>query len=323
MYCLFPLLSFHAPFFQLQRIIAEHKQAMQKLSKNLGQEKDRQLSKLQSEITKRRERRQAKRKKELQEEEMRATEADEEEERKELLKVNQEQADQLKTRVEQVRPKSPVCRARRRSKEPSPDIPTSTSMAPKPQHLLDIQLDEKDLSQIILSTPLLGQVTEIESLFHSQLGTQGIPASPSSSQPYIDLRDAQWECKGDLTPVDPQSLRPSDFVVYRFGVFVASLLHTQNQLPEVSLLLASNLPPNNYSRNCFRNSFYYQHAGRLLFIRRERLESVGEFVLVIMHCLAHIRAGDLTDDTNPLFLRAFYHVSMLIQWLPNFPGFHM
>ncbi len=284
---------------------------MRKLSESLEQDKDRQLSKLQNEIGKRRKKRKDKRKKEIEEEEVRAAKADEEEERKELLKVNQEQAEQLKTQVDRVRPKSPVRRTPRSSAAPSPESPRSppTPVPAAVPMFSDVQLGEKDLSQLMLSTPLLGQVAEIESLLHNQLAGQGVPVSPGVCQPYIDVRDAQWECKGDLIPVDVQSLRPSDFVVYRFGVFVVQLLHNQNHLPEVSVLLASNLPPNNYTRNCFRNSFHYQHAGKLLFIRKERMESVGEFVLVVMHCLAHIKAGDLTDDTNPLFLRAFYQAS--------------
>ncbi len=286
---------------------------MQKFSENLDQDKDRQLSKLQNEIRKRREKRKEKTKKSLEDEEIRAVKADDEEERKELLKVNQQQANQLKTRVERVRPKSPIHRPGRRERSPELSYPSgSPSAAPKPPVAplpLDIRLGERYLSQLILATPLFGQVSEIEFLLQNQLGDQSLPASASTNQPYIDLRDAQWECKGDLVPVDIQSLRPSDFVVYRFGVFVSQLLSLQNHLPEVSVLLASNLPPNNYARNCFRNSFHYQHAGQLLFIRKERMDSVGEFVLVIMHCLAHINAGELTDDSNPLFLRAFYQVS--------------
>ncbi|XP_064598475.1 uncharacterized protein LOC135464837 [Liolophura sinensis] len=36
------------------------------------------------------------------------------------------------------------------------------------------------------------------------------------------------------------------------------------------------------------------------------MDSIGDFVLVIVHSLAHIKVDDLTDDANPLFLRQFY-----------------
>ena len=39
------------------------------------------------------------------------------------------------------------------------------------------------------------------------------------------------------------------------------------------------------------------------------MESIGDFILVILHCLAHIKVDDLKDDANPLFLRNFYKVS--------------
>ena len=76
----------------------------------------------------------------------------------------------------------------------------------------------------------------------------------------------------------------------------------------MTLLLASNLPPNNYERNCFRNSVFYEHARKILFVRKERMESIGDFVLVILHSMAHIKTGQLVDDADPVFLRNFYKV---------------
>ena len=130
----------------------------------------------------------------------------------------------------------------------------------------------------------------------------------------MDVKDAQWVCKGDLVPCDINSITPSQFVVYRFGVFIVRLLHQTLRTPDISLLLATNLPTNNYDRNAFRNSVFYEHAKKVLFIRKERMDSIGEFVVVILHSLAHIKVGDLTDDGNTLFLREFYRVSI---YVPN------
>lgn len=47
------------------------------------------------------------------------------------------------------------------------------------------------------------------------------------------------------------------------------------------------------------------------FVRRERMDSIGEFVVVILHSLAHIKTGDLTDDSDTVFLREFYKVRSL------------
>ena len=73
------------------------------------------------------------------------------------------------------------------------------------------------------------------------------------------MKDAQWTCQGDLVPVDVTAISSSQFVIYRYGVFLIKLLHTAIDTPEVTLLLASNLPPNNYrwvtvwSRGIFTN----------------------------------------------------------------------
>ena len=71
-------------------------------------------------------------------------------------------------------------------------------------------------------------------------------AGADYSKSYIDVKDAQWVCGGDLVPVDVQNISSSQFVVYRYGVFLIKLLHQVIDTPEVTLLLASNLPVNNY-----------------------------------------------------------------------------
>ncbi len=118
-------------------------------------------------------------------------------------------------------------------------------------------------------------------------------------------------CKGELIPVDINELSPTHFVVYRFGVFVTQLLQQSLGAPQITLLLASSLPPNNYTKNAFRNSFFFEHSRRILFIRQERMESIGDFIVVVLHCMAHIKVDDLVDDNNPLFLREFYKVCLI------------
>ncbi len=53
------------------------------------------------------------------------------------------------------------------------------------------------------------------------------------------------------------------------------------------------------------------------------MESIGDFLLVVLHCLAHIKTDSLTDDANPMFLRNFYkvsdsHTSFLTYWETKF-----
>lgn len=172
-------------------------------------------------------------------------------------------------------------------------------------------VSEQDWVSMLIGSPIFDSVNEIENMLKNNIGEGGV-AGAKGGRPYIDIKDAQWLCKGDLVPVDINELSPANFVVYRFGVFITQMLHKAMETPEVTLLLASNLPPNNYERNAFRNSFFYEHARRVLFVRQERMESIGDFLVVIMHALSHIKIDDLVDDQNPLFLREFYKVSYQI-----------
>ena len=308
---------------------------MDQLENKLEEEKDNQLSKLKDEISRRRKKKQEKKRKELEasaaKEESERQQA-EEQEKEELLKVNEQQANKLRQHVEDIaRPATPglplLAQAKLSEGEESTDKQFSP---PPPPPILDtteatdtheiirphprpataatvnMEMSDQDLSNLLMSTPLFNQLSEIEAIV--KLQTTAATSATQTTSPYIDLRDAQWVCSGDLVAVDIEKLRPTSFVVYRFGVFVSNLLQARNNMPEVTILVASNLPPNNYTRNCFRNSFHYEHATKILFIREERMETVGEFVLVVIHCLSHVKVDDLTNDYNPDFLREFYKV---------------
>ena len=58
-------------------------------------------------------------------------------------------------------------------------------------------------------------------------------AGANYSNAYIDVKDAQWLCSGDLSPVDINNISASQFVIYRFGVFIIRLLHQNIGTPEV------------------------------------------------------------------------------------------
>lgn len=118
--------------------------------------------------------------------------------------------------------------------------------------------------------------------------------------------------KGDqLTPVELDHLSPSTFIVYQYGVNIMRLLQKAAGAPVVEILIASNLPRNNFTWNAFRNSFFYQYSGNILWVRQQCLDSVGDFVLLVLHCLAHIKAGDFVDDSHTRFLRNFYKVGVI------------
>ncbi|XP_054079202.1 uncharacterized protein LOC128918694 [Rissa tridactyla] len=49
-----------------------------------------------------------------------------------------------------------------------------------------------------------------------------------------------------------------------------------------------------------------QNSKNKLFVLRDCLSYVGSFLLLLVHCLAHITAADLKHDANPLFLKLFF-----------------
>ena len=64
----------------------------------------------------------------------------------------------------------------------------------------------------------------------------------------------------------------------------------------MTVLLADTLPHNNYLKNAYRHSYHYEDDKEILFVRKERTESVGEFCVVVAHALAHIKIGGLLEQ---------------------------
>ncbi|XP_062417148.1 uncharacterized protein si:dkey-103g5.4 [Pungitius pungitius] len=131
---------------------------------------------------------------------------------------------------------------------------------------------------------------------------------PDRDQSFIDVLDAQWECEGELIPLDPSVLNSRELLVYRHGLFLVHTLHDLKLTPSISLQIAASLPNNSYLNNAFRNSFFFQEEEETLFVRRQRLKSVGGFSLLLLHCLSHIRFNDMSSDSSPVFQRLFFKV---------------
>lgn len=54
---------------------------------------------------------------------------------------------------------------------------------------------------------------------------------------------------------------------------------------------------------------FQQGSGRRLFIRRQRLQSLGGFSLLLLHCLSHVALQDMSGDSGPAFRRLFFRVT--------------
>nr|XP_035962756.1 uncharacterized protein LOC118544906 [Halichoerus grypus] len=142
------------------------------------------------------------------------------------------------------------------------------------------------------------------------------PLAPKSS--LQDVPKPQLMQKEELITVQPTDLSAREFVVYQYGLSVLNLLIPELHIslrscppfsrpaPEITLQIASRLPAMDASDNAFQGSFFYQSAENTLFIGRESLASAGSFILLLIHCLAHIATEDFCQDANPAFLRSFY-----------------
>ncbi len=85
----------------------------------------------------------------------------------------------------------------------------------------------------------------------------------------------------------------------------------------MTLLIAHSLPTNPHVQTAFRNSFIHRRlpnsvvaaGGDVLFIHRQRLSDAGDFILLIIHTLAHIQTSAESkewDDRNKLFVSQFF-----------------
>ena len=173
-------------------------------------------------------------------------------------------------------------------------------------------LTEEQLSSLLMATPIYQKLQQIRELLKSTPTLAAPPPAPQKpmTEPgfaYIDNQDAGWLYDTEFHPVDINSIPVRAFVVYKFGVFIINLLCQNRRHPVVHLLLADKIPPNkNLVRNAYRNSFKFDSHNQILYIRLCRLDNVGEFVVVLVHTLAHIKTDSLADDMDPQFIKEFY-----------------
>lgn len=160
-------------------------------------------------------------------------------------------------------------------------------------------LREEEFSALLLRSPLYRRVTHIR-------GRLDDLTSQDASEEVADSRESAWEKEKEWRPAVISGLQPRHFLIYRYGLSVLATLQRHAGHPEVSLLVAERLPANSsWRRNAFRNSFAFDAYNRHLFVRLARMDQVGEFVLLLVHCSTHIKIGDMRDDTRPEFIREF------------------
>lgn len=66
---------------------------------------------------------------------------------------------------------------------------------------------------------IFDSVNEIENMLKNNIGEGGVVGVKGGCL-YIDIKDVQWLCRGDLVFVDINEFSFVNFVVYCFGVFI-------------------------------------------------------------------------------------------------------
>ncbi|XP_039478312.1 uncharacterized protein si:dkey-103g5.4 [Oreochromis aureus] len=177
-------------------------------------------------------------------------------------------------------------------------------------HIAIPTVPDEEWTRLLELSPLFQLLKGVELQLKGWASKAGLLAGELANRGkgFVDVLDAQWQCEGELIPLELSVLKPREFLVYQHGLFLMHTLHKLKLTPVVSIEIASSLPNNTYFNNVFRNSFFYQEAAETLFVRRQRLHSVGGFSLLLLHCLSHIKIKDMSSDSSSAFQRLFFKV---------------
>ncbi|OAF72051.1 hypothetical protein A3Q56_00182 [Intoshia linei] len=116
-----------------------------------------------------------------------------------------------------------------------------------------------------------------------------------------------------LKIIPASSLDCTDFIIYNFGTTIFKrLINCLNLNLNFKILLASQIPPNNYLQNCFRYCIHYQNEQNILYIRKEICANVGSFLFILTHCASHIIANNMNDDFDVTFFRVFQKILKVV-----------
>lgn len=71
--------------------------------------------------------------------------------------------------------------------------------------------------------------------------THGSVFRPDKGNSFVDVLDAQWECEGELIPLDPAVLNPREFLVFQHGFFLLHTLHNLKLVGAKHILLTDTV----------------------------------------------------------------------------------
>ncbi|KAM8927608.1 uncharacterized protein RCH25_007839 [Pelodytes ibericus] len=112
---------------------------------------------------------------------------------------------------------------------------------------------------------------------------------------------------GPLVPLDMSKLSAHQLIVYRFGCAILRLLCPSCVQKPLQLLIADTIPRTSAWKereDLLVGESYYDMENKVLFIPGTCLEHAGYMIAVIVHALAHIKAGLNQVPGHPDFLKA-------------------
>lgn len=136
--------------------------------------------------------------------------------------------------------------------------------------------------ETLAAAPLSPSHAHISPTAHSSK-KQNLSIDTSSQPVYRDSQEPQAGTAISL--LKDSDISSQDKAKMDFGQRLASLVG----LPSIAFKIAQELPPSILSNNSFCDSYQYNIIDRCLLVHRDRLSSSGDFGLVVIHALSHIK----------------------------------
>ena len=108
-----------------------------------------------------------------------------------------------------------------------------------------------------------------------------------------------------------ENLTGEEKIIFKFCQFILGIIVDQCAIRPITLLVAESFPTNpDLHNNFFNGQFSYDSNNRFLYVKKNRLadKNPGHLYVMMVHCTAHIKTGDLSNDSNPEFRTEFYKI---------------
>ena len=163
--------------------------------------------------------------------------------------------------------------------------------------------------------PFFEKLDKIEQVLQSLMEAEGVSLEGEGERSLegeptliIDEKETSMDASGTQpVPCEISELRPKQFVLYRFGAHLLSLITKSFDLPTHHIMISKSLPVKFRGfplDNAYRNSVQYEPKSKTIFLRQERVVDPGEMALVLLHTAAHIKSGEWSDN-NKAFKQEF------------------